>query len=246
MLAPSNHPPFNKRISLYCTYAGYVIILVGTPVWLFLLDLINPPSPSLPAEDLLRRVQDNQLPLLLGCSIVLFIWCLFIFWMAPITEYIRRMERAPILTFATLIACGGCVASIFLTPLFISLAGFRAEDALVVQTYWDIAMYMFIFTFPPFTFCQFILGIAVFADVNEEPLFPRWFAYFCIFCGMGTMPAYLLPFFHEGPFAYNGIIVWWFELIVYFSWFLTTTWMVHQRLKMDIAEQEEAISASAM
>ena len=238
MRAPWRYEPFHPGITKFCICTGYLIVLVAVPVWLFLLDLISPPSPSLPAEELLARMQDNQIPLLLGCSILMFIWTLFLAWMAPITMYIRRMERSPILTFAQLICCGGCLAGIYLTPVFIALAGFRAEDPLVVQTLWDTSMFFFIYTFPPFAFSQIIIGIAILTDVNEKPMFPRWFGYFNIFCGIGTTPSYMLPFFFEGPFAYNGLVVWWFVLIVYFGWFLVATCMVHQRINKDIAAQE--------
>ena len=250
MRAPWRFESFHPTITQLCISAGYLIVLVAVPVWVFMLGLTNPPSPSMPANELLARIQDIQIPMLLGCSILMFIWTLFCFWMAPITMYIRRMERSPILTLAQLICCGGCLAAIYLTPLFIALAAFRAEDALVVQTFWDISMFFFIYTFPPFGFSQIIIGVAVLTDVNEKPLFQRWFGYFNVFCGIGTTPCYVLPFFMDGPFAYNGLIVWWFVLIVYFAWFLVATIVFHQKIRRDIAaqragEQEEAITSSA-
>lgn len=244
MQTSSNHLPFDPAIALFCIYTGYAVIFLSVPVTLFLVGFIDPPSPSLAPEELLRRMQDNQLSVLLGSSILLFLWSLFMFWMAPIIMYIRRMERAPILTTASLIYAGGGLCLIVLTPMLFAMAAFRAEDALVVQASWDFAMFMFIYSIPPFTFFFFILAAAIFRDINATPTFPRWYAYYCIFAGLVTLTGYLLVFFHDGPFAYNGLIVFWVFLTDYFAWFLTTTIVVHRKLKEDIRKQQVAATSA--
>ena len=246
MQAPSDHQFFDPAVARFSISTGYAIIFLGTPVVLFLMGFIDPPSASLAPEALLQRVQENQLSMLLGNSICLFLWCLFMFWMAPILMYIRRMERAPILTFASLIYAGGGYAAIFLTPMLFALSAFRAEEALIVQTAWDFGMFMFIYSIPPFTFFFFIVAAAIFRDINPTPTLPRWYAFYSIFAGIGTMPSFLLVFFHDGPFAYNGIVVFWILLLDYFLWLLVTTIVVHKKLNEDTRKQEEAaISAYA-
>ena len=78
-----NHQPFDPQVALFCTCTGYVIVVMGLLIFGFLMGFIDPPSPSLAPEELLRWVQDNQVPMLLGCSILMLIWSLFIFWMPP-------------------------------------------------------------------------------------------------------------------------------------------------------------------
>ena len=59
---------------------------------------------------------------------------------------------------------------------------------------------------------------------------PRWVAYFNLWCACLISPAALIEFFKVGPFAYNGIISFWFIYLVFFGWIVIMSVVVLKAL----------------
>jgi len=95
---------------------------------------------------------------------------------------------------------------------------FRAEDAHIVQAFNDVAFYLFLYTWPPFGLWMVIIAVAIFRDVNRESIFPRWVAYYNIYCAMLMAPATLIGAFKTGPFAYNGLLSFWVFVLEFLLW----------------------------
>lgn len=199
----------------------------------YLMQFFSPPSPMMPAEELLERIRQNHLAYLLGCALVTFFWSLWATWTAPFVIYIRRMERAPLLTYASLITLGGGLGIIISVAVAYTVAGFRAEEALVVQTFTDYGFFTFLYTWPPFAIWTWIIAIAIFRDINPEPLFPRWVAYYNLWCGLLFVPASLVGLLKTGPFAYNGFLAFWVVAIDFFVWMLVMSVVMFQVLAKD-------------
>jgi hypothetical protein len=61
-------------------------------------------------------------------------------------------------------------------------------------------------------------AVAIFRDINPEPLFPRWVAYYNIMSAWLMAPATLIGFFKTGPFAYDGLLSFWLFVIEFLTW----------------------------
>jgi hypothetical protein len=59
--------------------------------------------------------------------VVTFFWSFWVTWAAPLVLYIRRMERVPLLTFASLANVGGGAAVITTIAVAWTVMAFRAE-----------------------------------------------------------------------------------------------------------------------
>ena len=58
------------------------------------------------------------------------------------------------------------------------------------------------------------IGIAAFKD-TEAKVFPRWLGYFNFWAALAFLPAALLYFFKTGPFAWDGVFVFWVPLTIF-------------------------------
>lgn len=165
-------------------------------------------------------MRENQTSMLIGCALCTFFWSFWITWAAPILIYIRRMERTPLLTYASLGNIGGGSAIITTIAVAWTMMAFRAENALIVQAFNDFGFFLFLYTWPPFAIWMWIIAIAIFRDINPVPIFPRWVAFYNLWAGFLMAPASLMGFFKTGPFAYNGLLTFWVVALDFFVWML--------------------------
>lgn len=67
------------------------------------------------------------------------------------------------------------------------------------------------------------IALCILRDDSSDPLFPRWAGYFNIWVFLLFLPSLLTYFFKTGPFAWNGLFVWWIPLAVFGTWFIVMT-----------------------
>ena len=229
--------PFLMRL---CIWTGVALVAMTVVGFGWFLGYVDPPSPSISAADFLLRVQANQMSMLIGCAVCTFFWSFWVTWAAPILIYIRRMERAPLLTYASLANVGGGAAVITTIAVSWTVMAFRAEDALIVQAFNDLGFFLFLYTWPPFAIWMWIIAIAILRDINPEPTFPRWVAFYNLWAGLLMAPASLMGLFKAGPFAYNGLLAFWLVAIDFFLWMLVMS-VVMFRV---VAEDERRIKGA--
>lgn len=222
--------PFLMRL---CLWSGLMLVLFTIIGFGWLLGYVNPPSPAMPAEEFLARVQENQIPMLIGCALCTFFWSFWVTWAAPIIIYIRRMERAPLLTYASLANVGGGAAVITGIAVSWTVMAFRAEDTLIVQAFNDLGFFLFLYTWPPFGIWMVIIAIAIFRDINPEPTFPRWVAFYNCFAAFMMAPASLMGLFKTGPFAYNGLLAFWLVAVDFFVWMVVMSFVLFAVIKRE-------------
>lgn len=199
-------------------WSGLVLVLMTVIGFGWLMHMVPPPSPSNTKHETLTRVSEHQTSILIGAALVTFFWSFWVTWAAPIILYIRRMERVPLLTIATVANVGGGAAVITTIAVAWTVMAFRAEDPTVVQAFNDLGFFLFLYTWPPFGILMVIIAIAIFRDVNPEPTFPRWVAYYNIYAAIGMAPASFMGLFKTGPLAYNGILAFWVVAVDFFVW----------------------------
>jgi hypothetical protein len=123
------------------------------------------------------------------------------------------------------------VASIAVASVFVVLActiwaltAFRPGDypAELVRYSNDLAYFLFIFTWPPFTVWFVAIALAAFKDASEAP-FPRWSGYLCIWLAVQISAGSLIAFFKTGPFAFNGLFALYLPVALFFVWVVAMT-----------------------
>lgn len=214
-LASFRIDPLIMRIFIW---TGVALVAATIAGFGWLMHMVPPPSPSDSPGETLAWVQDHQISILIGAALVTFFWSFWVTWAAPIILYIRRMERVPLLTFASLANVGGGAAVITTIAVSWTVMAFRAENPLIVQAFNDLGFFLFLYTWPPFAIWMVILATAIFRDVNPEPIFPRWVAYYNLYAALLMAPASFMGLFKDGPLAYNGVLAFWLVAIDFFVW----------------------------
>ena len=215
------------------TYSG-LVNLAGVGIgFALLLHMVPPPAPTWSAERTLHWVQDHQTSMLIGGAICTFFWMFFVSWMAPILLYVRRMERAPLLTLtgAMFTAAGGAVITCIAVAF--TMMAFRAEDPTIVQMFLDLAFFLFLYTWPGFGLIMLIIAIAIFRDINPTPIFPRWVAYYNLYSCCAMAPASFMGLFQTGPLAYNGVLSFWLVSIDFFTWIFVMIFLTLKAIRKD-------------
>jgi hypothetical protein len=206
------------------------------------MHMVPPPSPANTPQQTLHWVHDNQTSILIGAALVTFFWSFWVTWAAPIILYIRRMERVPLLTFASLANVGGGAAVITTIAVAWTVMAFRAENPLIVQAFNDLGFFLFLYTWPPFGILMVIFAIAIFRDANPEPTFPRWVAYYNVYAAIGMAPASFMGLFKTGPLAYNGILAFWVVAIDFFVWMVVMSVVVIKAIARDERRLRQPLS----
>jgi hypothetical protein len=69
------------------------------------------------------------------------------------------------------------------------------------------------------------------ADKREKPIFPRWFGYFNFWIGIMFIPGELIWFFKTGPFAWNGLVSFWFVVAAFSVWMVLMTYYTAKAIR---------------
>jgi hypothetical protein len=234
----------NLRAQMVCAWCGLafaLLFLVG--LWP-IANFVPPLAPSLSAEAIAAIYQQNTLPIRFGTLLLLACSGLMCPFVAVIALQMRRIEgdRFPILTM-TLISAGTLNVMFFILPAVIwTAAAFRPErDPELTRLLNDLGWIAFLMPFTTFIIQNFALGFTILGDKRPRPVFPRWLGFFNFWVAVLFIPGGLLTFFKIGPFAWNGLFVWWIPFLVFFTWYLLMFYM----LRIAIIEQgKEADTAT--
>lgn len=208
------------------TGVALVICLVVTQG--FLMGFIPPPSPALSAQELADIFIERKMNIRIGSLLQCVCYTFYLTWGMSIVLLMRRMERGvPALSYLSIANTGGGYVFFLLMPITWAMLAFRPEtmDPNFLQIMNDWVWFVFILSWPPFDFFMITIAIAIFRDHNNPRIFPRWVAFFNLWCGMAIWPAALIEFFKEGAFAYDGLISFWFIYIVFFGWIVVMSVM---------------------
>lgn len=61
--------------------------------------------------------------------------------------------------------------------------------------------------------------------------FPRWFGYYTIWTAISFEAGAMAFMFKSGPFAWNGLFVYWFPLTFFGAWVSVMSWVMLRTLK---------------
>jgi hypothetical protein len=150
---------------------------------------------------------------------------------------LRIEPRGSVLPYVQLVA--GAVAWAFLTvPLLVlSAAAFRPDRSPeVTQTIHDLGWFLLFMPVVPFVVQTISIGIATLQDRGAEPVFARWVGYFNLWCAVLFTPGVFLTFFKSGPLSYQGVLVYWIPLIVFFIWWAVMCFVLRGAILRERAE----------
>jgi hypothetical protein len=189
--------------------------------WWFLLGMVPPPAPTLPAADVAAYYTEHAGNIKIGAVICSWVSACMVPYSLVIAFQLARIEPGkPV--WSVLSLCSGCLMSMFLVfpPIIWGVIAFEPTRPAEITSALNQLANLTLVTTDQFYIFQMIAVWVVAMKAKPDPLsaFPRWLGWMnlwiAIIFEVGA-PSFL---FKTGPWAWNGIIVFWLPFTFYFTW----------------------------
>lgn len=184
-----------------------------------------PHSPDMDIETLALFYQENTFRIRIGLSFQVLAAAMQALFVSVITVQMLRIgEHVKAYAYGQLAAGSAGMILFFSPPLFWSVAAYRPmRDPELTLVLHDLGWMFFIVPFS-LAFIQCLsLALAILSDKRDKPIFEKWVAYLSIWAAIGLAPGPAAMFVKSGPFAWNGIIVFWLPATVLALWYIGMT-----------------------
>ena len=207
-----------------------------------LAGFVPPPAPSLPPAEVTAVYQNNTNFIRAGMVLIILSAGFVAPWTALISVQLRRIEGAArALTYTQLIAGAAGIVLFTVSAIIWATAAFRPErspDLMVLLN--DLAWISVVTPVGPFLLQNIAIGLAILQDRGALPIFPRWAGFLNFWVALGLLPGVMGIFFKHGPFAWNGLFVFWIPLTVFGAWYVVMFVLLLQAIK----KEKQSISAA--
>ena len=211
------------RLSLW---SGPVYMFLGLLGFAVFAGFWPPPGAYLTAEQIGAYFVEHNTGLRTGLVLMAMCGPFYYVWSAVLSKIIQRIE-GPMGVLSTVELLGGLLTGIvtFVPATIWLTAAFRPEtrSAEEVQMLYDLGWIFFDVTFICSVLQNVALGLAIHRDQRSTPLFPSWIGWLCYLVAATYLPLALMPFFYEGPFAWQGLISFWVVFVMFFVLMIVVT-----------------------
>ncbi|MGB1884720.1 MAG: hypothetical protein ACPHUF_12505 [Gammaproteobacteria bacterium] len=231
----------NTRNQLVCAWSALGFAVIALAGYL-LADFIPPISPDLDAVAVAAIYKENTLSMRLGVLLIMSSACFICSFAAALASVMRHIEGGTGPYTMTQLG-GGCVSSLIfvICGVFFTGAAFRPDQAPeMLRMLNDLGWITMLMTFAPFIIQNISLGLCILSDTSDTPVFPRWVGYYNLWVAVLFMPGGLLTFFKTGPFAWDGLFVWWVPFAVFFTWYVFMPFITSAAIKRQAQIEQNA------
>jgi hypothetical protein len=225
---------YSKTIQKWMAYSGPISVTVFF-IGIIIAGFMPPPSPSLSQQEVVDFFRENRTRILIGMNIMM-VCGIFVFpFIALVSQYMLRMKgTSPALAYGQL-AAGTMGVAFFSVPgiLFIITAYRPDRMAELIYLMYDFSWIVTVLPWPFQFAVNIFIALAVLGDKSENPVFPRWMGFFSCWMAVLLMPASVLCFVHDGPFAWNGIFPFWIPGTVFGIYFCTLAYVLIRAVNND-------------
>jgi hypothetical protein len=232
----------NRRTQQIWLWGGVFSIVAFTIGWVGLAQFLPPIAPSTPAADVAAEFGHRRNEIRLGALIMIVGTMAWIPFAAVVAAQTRKAKGSrPVDAWIQLGSAVVGTAVIIIAMMFWVLAAFRPErDPELTQTLVDAGFMFSIMPFAIFVLWNLGLTMAILNDTREEPAYPRWAAYFNVWCAVLYLPGGALAFFHNGVFAWNGLLAFYLPALAFFVWILVMSWLANAAIKRNARDEHAA------
>jgi len=228
------------RLLNICALGGPAAVLATLIGWLVAGMLPIPEGPSLSTTGVVSFFTDDPNRVMAGFVISSIGVVLAAPMFALISVHMLRIEgRRPVLAFTQLIVAAVTVIINMFPQMLFAIAAFRtdrnADDIVLLN---DVAWLLLFTGIMPFIVQNVVVGLAVLHD--KSGTFPRWLGFLNFWVAVSFLPDVLAYFFKTGPFAWNGVLVFWLALTTYCIFLVAMSVVMLRANKTLFASQDEA------
>jgi len=222
--------------------------IYGAALW-FLLDMVPPPSAKLSANEIAHWYAERHDQVRIGAVIASWTGA----FMVPLTVVLAvqmARQEAGSRVWSLLTVAGGAMMSIFLVlpPLFWGVAAFtpdRAPDVTALMHELGVLTLTTTDQYYIFMWVAIVVISLRAATVRNSP-FPRWYGYFTLWTALMFEAGAIAFMPRTGPFAWNGLLVFWSPLSLFGAWIAVTPYLLLTAIRRQCEEEEELEGAFEM
>ncbi|MCW3014528.1 MAG: hypothetical protein JWO02_1620 [Solirubrobacterales bacterium] len=237
----------NTRSQKLCLWGGPAAMGLFIVGFVVVAGLVPPPSPADGATKIAAFYADHATRIRIGLVLTMIAGAATAPFVAGITVQMRRIEgeHSP-LAYAQL-GTGMLGILLFALPVMImQAAAFRPDrDPNTILAIHDIGWIMLIGTYCCVVVQCLVVATCVFQDTSQR-VYPRWLGYYNVWVALLFLPGSLLYFFKTGPFAWDGIFVWWIPLTAFFSWYIVMWLMTSKAVDRQGLEAAATVTSAAV
>ncbi len=231
--------PMGRQAQLVCAWCGPALVVIALGGMTLAGIIPIPPSANATLDETVAFYTHNPNLVRFGLMLASVGVSLIGPLLALITVQMLRMERGrpPILSVLQVISGAVTWVLLMVPMIMLNVAAFRPERSPeLTQTLSDLAWILFFTPVAPFLIQNVAIGAAVLGDRNPVPVLPRWVGYGNFWTGLLFVPALLAYFFKSGPFAWQGIFVFYLGTAVYGAWVLVMSLMLRRAVLAEPAD----------
>lgn len=207
------------RMLRVATWSVIVYCGLGLVGFAVLAGFWPPPAEYLSAADIAAYFREHETAVRIGMVMMAMGAPFYFVWSAALSKIISRIE-GPMGVLSTIELLGGLLTAIvtLVPPTIWLTAALRAQSRTdgSIQLFYDFGWIFFDLTFMCSVLQSVALGLAILRDRRQTPLFPRWVAWLAFLVAATYFPLVFVPFFHDGPFAWHGLISFWAVFVMFF------------------------------
>lgn len=206
----------SQEALIWIGVAGAAVFLSG---WL-LLGLIPPPAPTWTTAHLVSFYAAPHVHI--GIILAILGGGFSVPWVAVIAIQMMRDEEGPPIWSLLQLVTGATGALLFFIPpvLWAGAAFSLNRDPELTKTIHEISWLIMMTTVSIFPLQWGSVSVVCFYRKANPSLsaFPRWLGYYGLWFGSISELGVLATVFKSGPFAWNGIVPFWFAIVSYTVW----------------------------
>jgi len=217
-----------------------------TAGWLVLARYIPPHSPTASAADIAAWYKANHTRIIGGLVLAEIGLAAQTCFFAALSIQMARIEgRWPVLAVGAM--GSGMLAAVetLIALSFWLTAAFRPDrDPDLILLLNDSGWIYMFWAASVASLQEILLGACILSDKRAQPVFPRWIAYFSFWIALCISTDNIMPFFHKGPFAWDGVLVFWMPLTTYFMWVIVITVALLKAIKRQASSDDDKVSTN--
>lgn len=228
----------SERGQIIIIWWALIFMAIFGVTWLTLLQMVPPPSPTLTPAEVTAFYTENAFKIKLGAMICSWVSaCMVPFGVVVAIQMARLEEGLPV--WAALAFAGGILMSMFLVfpPILWGVAAFNPERAPELNSLLNEIANLTLVTTDQFYIFQMIAITYVSLNYSDDPLtaFPRWLGWFILWVAIAFEVGAIAFMTKTGPFAWDGILVFWMPFLLFFAWVPLTSFMMLRAIKRQLA-----------